>query len=360
MIRSDMITDHGLELPDLCDFPGAGDSLYPTGINFDHVANIRKAFDSRKFPAFKTAWSNMTQEISQYANFSPEEKAILASQNKYILKAVRLWFESCDKQVERNDLPITDLYKTLDHDGCVGFKDNKRYIQDINTLLSKEIAELSKVDDHTAAAHAYDRFKMINEKNNPELYRLVREFFNDHQVFQAISKYNRMERNMDLDTIALHVATPTDTHHYMTLRDMETTSQLISLHMDPKYNLMKSILYLNEVDEDTGPFTTIPTSNRWEYDQLERMIACGNSTGNYLDTPTARRVMRYFPKEFRKNVIIGRYILDGTPMSDKLLGLLHPWTSDEADCIVFDPTQTLHRGGLCKTRNRVNLQILMR
>jgi len=360
MIRDDMITDHGLELPDLCDFPGAGDSLYPREINFDHVANIRKTFDSRKFPAFKAAWSNMVQEISKYANFNDEEKAILAGQNKYIQKSVRLWFESCERQVERNDLPETEFYKTLDRDGCAGFHGNKELTNQMNDLLSKEIAQLSNVDDHTAAAHAYDRFKVYNEENNPELFRLVRAYFDENQVFQAISKYNRMEGNMDLNTIALHVATPTDTHHYMTLRDMKTTSKLISLHMDPKYNLMKSILYLNEVDEDTGPFTTIPTSNRWQYDQLERMVACGNSTGNYLDTPTARRVMRFFPREFRKNVIIGRYILDGTPMSDKLLSLLYPWTSDKADCIIFDPTQTFHRGGLCKTKNRVNLQILMR
>ena len=42
-----------------------------------------------------------------------------------------------------------------------------------------------------------------------------------------------------------------------------------------------------------------------------------------------------------------------------LLSKMHKYTSDHADCIIFDPTQTLHRGGLCNKGHRVNLQILM-
>ena len=226
--------------------------------------------------------------------------------------------------------------------------------------MASEIDELLSIDDHAAAIHAYDRFYQYNETQNPLLFSLVRQMFNEKGVFETVTKYNRTPVDLDLTSIALHVATPTDTHHYMTLRDMETSSKLVSLHMDPKYNLMKAMVYLNEVDKDTGPFTTLPTSNRWEYDQLERLVACGNSTSNYLDNDGARRVMRHMPSEFRKNVILGRYIMDDTPISDKILSMLHPWLSSEADCIIFDPTQTLHRGGLCTSKNRINLQILMR
>ena len=130
--------------------------------------------------------------------------------------------------------------------------------------------------------------------------------------------------------------------------------------MDPKFNLIKSILYLQDVDEDSGPFTTVPTSNRWYYDPFERMVACGNSTGNYLDNQHRRDGLLCMPSKMRKNVILGRYIRNGTKQSKMLLSKMHKYTSDHADCIVFDPTQTLHRGGLCNKGYRINLQILMR
>ena len=47
-------------------------------------------------------------------------------------------------------------------------------------------------------------------------------------------------------------------------------------------------------------------------------------------------------------------------MSKLLLNKQHKYTSKEADCILFDPAQTIHRGGLCDEGERANLQIIMR
>jgi ectoine hydroxylase-related dioxygenase (phytanoyl-CoA dioxygenase family) len=130
--------------------------------------------------------------------------------------------------------------------------------------------------------------------------------------------------------------------------------------MDPKWNVMKAILYLCDVDRSNGPFTVIPGSNRWHYNEFERVVAAGNSVGNYLSSPDHRYVMSCFPPEMTKNVIMGNYFDDGSPMSNLLLSQMHQYTSDEADVILFDPAHTIHRGGLCDTGDRVNLQIIMR
>jgi hypothetical protein len=227
-------------------------------------------------------------------------------------------------------------------------------------MLSEQIDRLLAIQDHEAKPHFYDRFVTMRKTDRPDVFKAVEEIFNQNNVFTGSSKYNRNSRNLALDTIALHIATPSDTHHYQTLKDLPTTSKCISLHMDPKFNLIKSILYLQDVDEDAGPFTTVPTSNRWFYDPFERMVACGNSTGNYLDSQDKRDAILCMPSKMRKNVILGRYILDGTDTSKMLLNKMHKYTSDHADCIIFDPTQTLHRGGLCNKGHRINLQILMR
>ena len=91
MIRNDYIYDHGLELPDLCDFPGAGESLYPIGINFDHVANVRYAFELMDIGKFRKAWIEMVEDIrSHIISFNPQEEKILGKQNSKIFKSVKL------------------------------------------------------------------------------------------------------------------------------------------------------------------------------------------------------------------------------------------------------------------------------
>ena len=107
-------------------------------------------------------------------------------------------------------------------------------------------------------------------------------------------------------------------------------------------------------------FTTIPKSNRWYHPEFERIIACGNSVGNYLSSPDHRKAMSIFPDVMTKNVIMGKYFQDGSDNSNILLNNMHKYTSSEADCILFDPSQTIHRGGLCDEGERVNLQIIMR
>ena len=39
-------------------------------------------------------------------------------------------------------------------------------------------------------------------------------------------------------------------------------SSLIGMHFDPKA-VMKSIIYLNDVGEESGPFSVVPSTNRW-------------------------------------------------------------------------------------------------
>ena len=361
MILPDMIYDHGLQLPDLADFPDAGEVTFPSDVDwlpFDGEFN--QAMREHNIDKFQIAYTKLCMDIFSNVNLSPGAKAAHQSQSARITQFTQLYFNSCKNQVDRDDIPDNKISNDLDKYGCSHFKIDPGKIQAIKMMLSEQIDRLLAIQDHEAKPHFYDRFVTMRKTDRPDVFKAVEEIFNQNNVFTGSSKYNRNSRNLALDTIALHIATPSDTHHYQTLKDLPTTSKCISLHMDPKFNLIKSILYLQDVDEDAGPFTTVPTSNRWFYDPFERMVACGNSTGNYLDSQDKRDAILCMPSKMRKNVILGRYILDGTDASKMLLSKMHKYTSDHADCIIFDPTQTLHRGGLCNKGHRINLQILMR
>ena len=364
MILPNMIYDHGLTLPDIADFPDAGEITFPSNkvdwLPYDGEFNV--AMREYNIEKFQVAYTKLCGDIfgSGEVDLSGEARAAHQQQSSRIMQFVGLYFNSCKNQVDRDDIPDNKISNDLDKYGCSHFKIDPGKIQAIKMMLSEQIDRLLAIQDHEAKPHFYDRFVTMRKTDRPDVFNAVEKIFDDNNVFAGASKYNRNSKNLALDTIALHIATPTDTHHYQTLKDLPTVSDTISLHMDPKFNLIKSILYLQDVDEDSGPFTTVPTSNRWYYDPFERMVACGNSTGNYLDNQHKRDALLCMPSKMRKNVILGRYIRNGTQQSKMLLSKMHKYTSDHADCIIFDPTQTLHRGGLCNKGHRINLQILMR
>lgn len=357
MILSNLNRDHGLILPQLSDL-GLTESLFPSDIN---IMPLENAFYSYRSTEFNTAYDKLVKQILLQVSLTPNQLEIVKSQGNRIKKTAAIYFDSCNKQVDRTDLPDSDLYNQFNLDGCVGFKINPDEMYKLIVACNSDIQKLRGQPDRRTSPtkfDAYDRMKVLDQ--NHQAFVLVDKLFKMHGVFDAVSKYNQTKANLKLDTVALHVARPNDSHHYQTLSDVPGNPKTISFHMDPKFNVMKAIVYLNEVTETNGPFTTVPKSNRWYHPEFERIIACGNSVGNYLSSPDHRKAMSIFPDVMTKNVIMGRYFEDGSDNSNILLNNMHKYTSEEADCILFDPAQTIHRGGLCDESERVNLQIIMR
>ena len=357
MILSNLNRDHGLILPQLSDL-GLTESLFPDGIN---IMPLENAFYSYRSAEFNTAYDKFVSQILSQVELTPIQLDIVTAQGKRIKKTAAIYFDSCNKQVERDDIPHTELYDEFNTNGCAGFKINPDEISKTKRSVSSEIRSLQNQPDRNTSPtkfDAYDRIKILHEQHQTSV--LVNKLFKMYGVFNAVSKYNRSKANLKLDTVALHVARPSDSHHYQTLSDVPGSPKTLSFHMDPKFNVMKAILYLDEVIETNGPFTTVPKSNRWYHPEFERIIACGNSVGNYLSSPDHRKAMSIFPDVMTKNVIMGKYFKDGSACSDILIKQQHKYLSKEADCILFDPAQTIHRGGLCDKGERINLQIIMR
>ena len=357
MILSDLNRDHGLVLPKLLDL-GITESLYPDSVK---TTSLENAFYSYRSNEFNAAYDKFVSQVLSKVSLTDTQLDIVRNQGNRIKKTASIYFDSCNKQVVRDDLANSELYQRFDKEGCAGFKINKDEMDKLISSCSTDVKKLRSQSDRQTSPtkhDSYDRIKILD--HNHLAFGLVNKLFELYGVFETVSKYNRSKSNLKLDTVALHVARPNDTHHYQTLADLKTNPKTISFHMDPKFNVMKAILYLSNVKLENGPFTTIPKSNRWYHPEFERIIACGNSVGNYLSSPDHRIAMSIFPDKMTRNVIMGRYFEDGSDNSNILLNNMHKYTSEEADCILFDPAQTIHRGGLCDEGDRVNLQIIMR
>ena len=357
MILSSLNRSHGLTLPKLGDL-GLTKSLCPDDIS---TTSLENAFYSYRSAEFNLAYDKLVAEILSRVSLTPDQLDIVEAQGKRIKKTASIYFDSCNKQVERDDISGSELHTAFNDDGCAGFKIDNDEMYKLRSACASEIVKLQRQPDRITLPTKFDSYdRMIVLHQEHMAVKLVKKLFVRHGVLDTVSKYNRSKGNLEVDTVALHVSRSNDNHHDQTLSDQSYRPKARSFHMDPKFNVMKAILYLNNVTYDNGPFTTIPKSNRWYYPEFERIIACGNSVGNYLSSPDHRIAMSIFPDTMTRNVIMGKYFEDGSDNSNILLDNCHKYLSKEADCILFDPAQTIHRGGLVDYGERINLQIIMR
>ena len=129
-------------------------------------------------------------------------------------------------------------------------------------------------------------------------------------VIQGATKYNK-GKQLQVKNVVLHIATPTDQNWKQFLYDCSLTTRTTNLHIDPKEDVIKAMMYLNDITLDDGPFSYVEKkSNRWIYDDLQNIFGRTISTGSYCDTPQSSTSCISIPKICRVSHNFGRILLD--------------------------------------------------
>ncbi|MEE8234250.1 MAG: hypothetical protein V3R41_06190 [Gammaproteobacteria bacterium] len=317
------------EFPDIADHPlceripknMSGDSIYRTD---EDSLNLVK------------------REVQEFGRFNEVEQKIFDAQWIKILNAASLV----------KGRGVTPGDEDEDWEGIISTKQSTKALAN---FFEYPIRRLQSTVVKDKPIHAIDRVLQLKDGASR---MIVQDFLAQSGVLE-VGEYYRGKK-LVVVSVTVQISRPSDQHHYQTFNDSPTGSNLLNLHMDPKPGVMKVMIYLNNVAEDNGPFQAIPNSNHWEIDSIQQIFAWGNSTGNYCHTPLHRKVACAFPSFFRRNAIVGRLIPDGSTQSEMLLSKLITYTSEKANVILFDPSYTFHRGGLCNEGERINLQVVMK
>ena len=331
------------EFPDVADFPENEAPAFPDDVDVNHL------FKDPFF--FRDDMNELRALIDTTMSPGKEAGQIINKQFNRIKKAAGA-FHATKLNETKKKMPTSQASGDLNVDGIHAMK------ADVSGLLKFYGGQIEKLIDAKPkeGVAVYDRAII---ENAPTSVREVHKFMDGLGLLQAAADYMGYP-TMRVATVTLHVSRPGDRHHFQQFQDCETTTSLLNLHMDPKPGILKSIIYLNEVTSENGPFKFVPGSPNWKCDDIERIFAWGNSTSNYCHTPTHREAANAFPKRFRRNAIVGRLIPDGSKLSDKLRKLEVAYHSNTANVMLFSPTFGLHRGGQCENGMRVNLQVVLK
>src|SRR6056300_374604 len=91
--------------------------------------------------------------------------------------------------------------------------------------------------------------------------------FNSMGILQAATKYNKF-KPLEVKNVVLHIAKPTDQNYKQFLYDCKTVSKTTNLHIDPKENVMKAMMYLNDITNSVEQYQQVVIVTHQRQEQL--------------------------------------------------------------------------------------------
>jgi len=334
------ITDHGFEFPDLADFPGVEDE--PRFIEDDKAENdlrtLQESFDNDD-------WQLFSKTFSKYCVLDKKTRGKIKK-----MFAFYQWFEN--SRVHSEEFKDSEIHESLYEQG---YYPTHIDLTKVKNHLQDQIQQLYEIEDHVPNIGSMDRHKSVGKV----VLESIHQVLDAEGILDAASKYLARERKLKVGSAYLHIGTPTDSHWKQFYQDQTYISKTTNLHIDPVEDQIKVMLYLNDVDLDSGPFSYIPYSNRWIYDDVQNIFGRAIATGCYCNTSEKRKGIFRLPKRLRVSFNFGRTLLDTNPLQQRIIGTERLFTSNNYNCIVFDPAG-MHRGGICNSKDRIAIQVLLK
>ena len=255
------------------------------------------------------------------------------------------YYFNFQRNYQAPDFSVGELNK-----GVVGFKEDVSFL---NKLLAEKINELLAIPDWTPPPGQFDRGRQL-----PELVPIINQLFTDLNILEFSSAYIR--KQLQVANVVLHVSKETDSHWRQFFYDAKTTPKFTNAHIDPKQNVVKAMIYLNNVTRENGAFSYAVSSNKNPLNPLQNVFGRAISTSSYCHNPESRKSVFKLPANLRVSHNFGRCVFPGSALWNYLERKLRSIQSDDANIIVFDPGGGIHQGGICVSGTRLALQILMK
>ncbi len=340
------IKDHWFKLTDIAEFPELQDEWRLTEECETEIEQMNHSVSTKNFTIFADALNKILQKSSNVE--------ALPDENKYLTwrdSNLSNYFNHVCGYRRHSSIQPSQVFDELFENGVY------TTTVDTKSLNEKLKADIEKLDNMVVDNPRVDRYDRMKECG-PDIVNDVNEIFEKRGMNKAASLYNG--RAIRVQKVVLLFSKPNDVHYRGFMLDCKKEPETICYHIDPKEDTVKAMLYLNDIDENAGPFSYVPTSNRFMIDPVQQIFGRSITTGSYCHNPAARRSVFRLPKKLRVSYNFGRLLLDGSDMSNKILSKHDVYTSDKANCVLFDPGAGIHRGAFCKSKNRVALQVLMR
>jgi len=255
------------------------------------------------------------------------------------------------------------LLEKLRKDGAFSIFLKPEIIQELNTLLADDINELKYNRENVLVR----RLKKV--KSPSAAFSRIQSLLTDLGLLNVANAYHG--HSMELTSASLEVSRPESTWWKSCYQDKQLpTSKSAYMHYDFEFNLQKFVIYLEEVDENNGPFSVVMGSNNIDLPKFvftfvkEFELVSRNKNvfekskvyyRNQFFSEGNRKLFLQIPKALRGASHFGDDLIDGSNIQKELLANEKNYTTKDGNLIMFDGHHGMHRGGLCSEKERLAL-----
>ncbi|MEP6755031.1 MAG: hypothetical protein ABJA67_06000 [Chthonomonadales bacterium] len=224
-------------------------------------------------------------------------------------------------------------------------------LQHIQDLVAKPLDDLLEKRAAMQERTFVGNTRFFNSGDDAALFEAMNVYLEKHGMLAAASAY--IGRPTKLTHLLIQVNDPKDSFYHGRFKDIGLPDQKTNyIHVDTSYDMVKCVVYLNEVGDENGPFSFILGSHKARPIGLDGVIRRAMDRSNLSNhSPELRKLFMALPKSFRRKFTFGADILDGTPESGALLEAEYFFKSSDGNMGLF-ANNGIHRGGLTKSGER--------
>lgn len=321
-------------------------------------------FDSRAQPLRKTFDRLLNADTGLDPKLAPHLKSAFRLAVKAHAKDLELLMTRMQPSFEVN-ARARECAEQIDAEGTMVWEVPDRWMNPLREFLQEDLDALRRRADDGAGE--------ILVCNPGELQQsLLRDFCVSEGVFDALSALYGVR--FSKIGYALHVSHPGDTW-YRVYDDLGLpVSDTAQMHYDLGVEVPKAMVYLNDVYEEQGPFSTVPASHKWDdlgfwlsfrkevtyslhrFAKDQKYPDVGGNGSPFRNVET-RKAFASMPAEIRSTSHPGDQILNGTELSSALMKQERPITGAAGTMGLFTGAHVLHRGGIARKGQRWALQV---
>lgn len=249
---------------------------------------------------------------------------------------------------QTNDGPRLEAMR---RDGAVAVRFADGDMMAIRNEMAASLAALYKKREGTVKRTFEGNQTWLNKKQTPGLYALLDQVLTRNGVYADASAY--LGRPVSITHLTAQINDAQDGFHRNKFADIGLPDPATNyMHVDTTDEILKFMIYLNDVRDTNGPFCYVIGSGRLHIGWFEGIVrrAVDRSGLSGYAVPT-RELFMALPKPLRRKCTFGSDLIDGSPEVAALLASEHHFTSADGDAILFD-NLGIHRGALVSEGER--------
>lgn len=220
-------------------------------------------------------------------------------------------------------------------------------------LVEKPIAELRKSRAESKEHTFIGNTRFFNTGDDKELFDTLAKYMDKHGMLDAASAF--IGRPVTVTHLLIQINDPEDSYFHNVFADVEgmPDPKTNYMHVDTSYDMVKCVVYMNEVGMDNGAFSFVLGSHHARPEGWEGILRRAVDRSGMSYTQRKWRQLFYsLPKGLRKKCTFGVDLEDDSEGSNAMLNREFYFTSKQGNMGLF-ANNGVHRGGITKTGERV-------